>query len=231
MKTAILIGGGPSVKAGIEKGLWEQIKGQDVWSVNYAFKVMPYLPSREVFVDIAFFRNNTEDLQKLSEKGVPLYSKQHSNYANLQHAIKQYNCTREKTGYKGRHVFHTNNHLFIGKMGLSGTFAISLAVAEGYEQLYLLGYDFGPTNLHDNFTHFYQNDIKVVSSGVQHPEVYFDQQNKVKADVEDFKIYVGEENLKIWNVSLNSNIPHFPKLSWEEFFKQIKGDGNETNKV
>jgi len=39
----IILGGGYSVKEGIEKGLWNKIKDKNVWSLNYVFLTMPFL--------------------------------------------------------------------------------------------------------------------------------------------------------------------------------------------
>ena len=74
-KKAILIGGGASITEGIEKNLWEKIRGKDIWSLNYAYKTMPYFPTRELFVDKSFYRNNREDLLLLALNGVKMYSK------------------------------------------------------------------------------------------------------------------------------------------------------------
>ena len=41
----IILGAGASLKEGVYKGLWEVIKGQDIWAINFMFKVMPYPPS------------------------------------------------------------------------------------------------------------------------------------------------------------------------------------------
>ena len=114
-------------------------------------------------------------------------------------------------------------------MGLSGMFALSLAVAEGYEEIYLLGYDFGTTVLTNKNTHFYQNNMPhVYSTGMNHPEVYRMPDNKVKREVEDFKVYLNTPNLKIWNVSMVSNIPYFDKISYQDFYTKLKQKGEKN---
>ena len=228
MTRVILVGGGNSVQEGIEKNLWEQIKEETIWSCNYAYANMPYLPSRQIWVDTSFYKHNVEDMQKLYEKGVPLHIKQHNQFAGIAEHSKQYVSSREAKNYFGRDALK-RNILFYGRMGLSGMFALSLAVAEGYDEIYLLGYDFGTSAITVKKTHFYQEKMPhVYSTGVNHPEIYRMPDNKVKREVEDFKVYLNTPNLKIWNVSTISNIPYFDKLSYEDFYTKLKNEG-ETN--
>lgn len=222
MKSAILIGGGNSVLEGIELGLWSKIKEKDVWSVNYAFMTMPYLPSREVFVDRCFYRNNISALQALAEQKVPLYARYQDVYADRDE-IKKFQTTREKKGYKGKQALKTDGtpHLFVGELGLSGTFALSLAIAEDYDTIYLLGYDFGVINYEDKNTHFYKDKLKIISTGVGNPQIYINKDNSVKDVVRDYEIFSNEQNVKIYNVSLQSRIPYFDKIDYSTFFTQI----------
>jgi len=231
MKELVIVGGGRSVKHGIELGLWDKIKDKTIWSLNYAFMTMPYLPKREVWVDIAFYTNNVESLQKLSEQGVQMVAKRHKKYADI-FPIKCYEQTRNRTGYKGKEALKVDGtpHIFLGRMGMCGTFALSLAVAENYEKIYLLGYDFGTPEAGDTKTHFYQGDIQVRSTGVGNTHVYRggDRSNKnlVKKDVEDYEVYGSDAY--IINVSPQSNIPYFQKITYEEFFEELINEGNNS---
>ena len=220
MKRVFLLGGGMSVKEGINLGLFSKISGQDVWSINYAFMTMPYLPKREVWVDVAFYKSNIDALQKLWEQGVEIHCKQHMTYAGIKEHIHQYGSTRESKFYYGKHAIQ-NNLIYYGRMGLSGIFALSLAIAEGYEEIYLLGYDFGTPNLQDKNTHYYQDTLKVYSTGVIHPEIYRTPDNAVKREVEDFRVFL-QEPIKILNCSMISNIPYFEKITYNQLFERIK---------
>ena len=213
----IIIGGGHSVKEGIQKGLWNKIGGERVWSCNFAHLTMPYLPTRELFVDVTFWRNNAGVLQDLHQKGVEIVARRHDRYVHVD-GITTYPVAREKDEYYGREAIR-KNVVFTGGMGLCGTFALSVAIAEGYEDIYLLGYDFGTPKSTDDFTHYYQGEIDVPSSGVGRPEVYYSG-NGIKNFVHDYEVFVGSAN--IWNVSLQSNIQCFPKLSWGEFFSRLE---------
>lgn len=210
-KSCIIIGGGHSVKEGIEKDLWNKIKGKDIWSLNYAYKTMPYLPKRELWVDVSFFKENTNDLQDLAKKEVVLCAKKHNMYSFISE-IKQYTTTRN--------IKESKEKCYIGSSGLVGFFSLSIAISEGYTEIYLLGYDWGTPDINNKKTHYYQSDIKVNSSGIGNVGIYLDKNNKPNEKIKDFEIYL-KENSKIYNVSLISHINYFEKLSWENFFNKL----------
>ncbi len=221
MKSCILVGGGYSVKEGIELGLWDKIKGQEIWSLNYAYKFIPYLPSRQLWVDLSFFKNNINDLQKLQEQGVSLYTKDHPLYKEKMYRdkITSYELTRK---WKE----HTDKIYVGSSLGLVGNYALSLAFKEKYDIIYLLGYDFGTKASTDLNTHFYvdvaeENNIK--SSGLKRPGVYYqDGKNSIKNDVLDFDNYKTIYGSKVYNVSMDSNLHSFEKISYQEFFNILE---------
>jgi len=221
IKQCVLLGSGASIREGIDKDLWNKIKGQNIWSLNYAWLTMPYLPKRELFVDNNFFKDNVVKLQELAEKGVEVIGKFHSKNAYID-KITKYKTTREKAKYFGKESIK-KNLIFRGAMGLVGMFALSLAIAEGYNEIYLLGYDFGTVSLEEKFTHYYQDKLNVKSSGVGRPIVYRTPKNEIKKQVSDFDVFLREKDVNIYNVSLMSNIPFYKKISYEEFFKCLNG--------
>lgn len=227
--SCIIIGGGKSVRKGIETGLWDKIKNKDVWSLNYTYKLYPYKPSRECFVDFSFYKNNAKDIKELYNQGVPIYSKQNSKFKRINNDyIILYNTVREKGSFRGRQALKTppEPHLFIGQMGLVGTFALSLAIAEGYKDIFLLGYDFGPPKPTDKDTHWYQKQIKVESTGVGVPNVYWNKGTGLRPHITDYKVFNQVKDANIYNVSLQSNIEYFQKISYNKFYELIgeKGD-------
>lgn len=213
MRDVIICGGGYSVKEGIDKGLWDKIKNKEIWSLNYAYKAMPYLPTREIWLDKHFFKINIEELQKLYKQKVECIAKFNDIYCAIKDIIT-YEGTQDKT------LFGKDKIMFTGSMNLVGFFALSLALYEKIDRVYLLGYDFGNSGLNNKLTHFYQDSVPCVSSGVGRPDVYRLENNKIKNEVKDFELYT-HQSTKIYNVSLNSNIPYFTKLSWEYFFYKI----------
>jgi hypothetical protein len=217
MKQLIILGGGYSIKEGIEKGLWDKIKGRDVWSLNFAYEVMPFLPTKELWIDINFFKNHISELQTLSNLGVKLGAKAHSQYNDIPEII-QYHTSRNLKDYN---EINKGKVYFIGQKGLCGFLGLSVGLSELYNEIYLLGYDFGTTGLNDKNTHFYQENTSIHSVGIGRPDIYRDENNIVIPEVKDFEVYLKEINTKIYNVSLNSNIQCFEKLSWEDFFKKL----------
>jgi hypothetical protein len=204
----IIIGGGASVSEGIELGLWEHIKGQEVWSLNYAFKSMPYLPTKQLWVDTTFFRNNTLALENLAKQGVECHVKKNDKYVFLNNLI-QHETTRKP---------EEKDKTYIGGLGFCGMFALSLAVKGQYKRIFLLGYDFGTPNQGDTNTHFYQGKVDYISTGVGRPQVYLNTFTTPKKDVKEFDLY---KDYPVYNVSMRSHISSFPKITYEEFFKLI----------
>jgi len=217
-KECIIVGGGNSVQQGIKEGLWDKIKGREVWSTNFVFMTMPYLPSREIWLDKSFFKSNIVKLEELYKNGVPCYTKKNAIYANIPE-IQTYPSSREVRD------FDNEEKLFSGGSGLTGTFSLSLAIRERYWRIYLLGFDFGTVSKDDKNTHYYQHSLNVHSVGFGNPQIYREEKNQeqVKSTVEEYKLFLNR-GAEIVNVSPNSNIHCFQKISYTEFFRRI----NET---
>jgi len=226
MTPTVLIGGGASITEGIQLGVWQKIQACDTWSLNYAFRMMPYLPTRELWVDHAFFDKNMADVEKLWKQGVKLVAKKNNRYAMINHclgeAITQYEESRQPPGFQGVQALRNlTPFMFGGRFGLVGVFALSVAMAERRTPIFLLGYDFGTLSHEDNVTHFYQDQLDVYSTGIRNTQIYLDANNKPKAPVEEFNLFQREaepNGITIYNVSLKSHITAFPKISYQEFF-------------
>lgn len=214
-KTIVLIGGGNSISEGLRLNLWDKLKESktEIWSINFAYMIMPFAPSVECWVDISFFRNNMESLQKLSAQGVKCCAKKHMTYANISE-VTTYETTRDPK--------EMHQKTYIGRMGLSGFFAMHLAIKENPERIFALGFDFGANS---KKTHFYQDDIQVKSTGIGKPELYRNG-NSVKDEVRDWEYFTSPDiKTKIYNVSPESAINCFEKIDYLTFFNLIK---NET---
>jgi hypothetical protein len=214
----ILVGAGYSVKEGIDLGLWREIRKQNVWSINYAYQTMPFVPSAEIWQDLSFWVENQNSLHKLYVQGCCLFARCHEDYKNS----KEISCFESTpTEFYGRDAA-AKGKIFTGRMGLTGVFALSLAVAKKYKTIYLLGYDFGSMSVRDTNTHFYQ-DAGINPGASKHPSIYM-YGDKPRSEVTDFDLFLDvmkEDDLKIYNVSPNSNISSFPKIGYEEFFRRL----------
>ncbi len=206
-RNIVIIGGGASITPQLPQ-LWDKIKNEEVWSINFAFLTFSFLPSREIWMDLSFFKNNIESLQKLYIQGGSCHAKKNSKYALIPE-INLHETTRNPN--------EKDKKLYVGRMGLSGFFALSLAIKENPNNIFLLGYDFKSIN---GKTHYYQDTHKVQSSGVGHPEIYV-KDGKPKDEVRDWENFLGS-NIPIYNVSLESAIECFPKISYEEMFSKLE---------
>lgn len=220
-KLVIILGAGTSIKEGIEKGLWDKIRKYETWSLNSMYKIMPYLPTKELWADRKFFDMNITELQIMCQRDkVELITKKNSRYNLIPEIIQRVSTTKVENYAKEKDTLYT------GRMGLVGLFALSLAVKENYDKIYLLGYDWGTTSLKDTNTHVYQDKIKqlkIYSGGAGRPIVYFRPNGKLKDEINDFKTF-NKDREKIINVSIKSNINFFQKIDYLEFFKRIKED-------
>lgn len=211
MNSLIICGGGYSIKEGISLGLWDNIKNKaDIWSINFAYLAMPYTPNAQLWLDTSFFRNQGNSVLSLYDKDCKLYTKKHGKYDNIP-IIEQFDTTKDK---------NIQDKLYIGTQGLSGFFALSLAISKGYKDIYLLGYDYGTSSTTNTNTHFYQETLSVPSSGVRNPGVYRQNNNHVKKDVNDF-LHYNQYAVNIINVSPQSNIEAFKKMTYPELFKHF----------
>ena len=226
MKRVIILGGGYSVKEGIDQNLWHKIHGEEVWSLNSCFKAMPWLPSKQLFVDRDFWRHEADSMEDLHKKGVPIITRNMGILLENRPEITKYGVTRVRGEFKGLNGIK-ENLIFNGNMGLVGTFALHIAVCMDFDEIYLLGFDFGSSHVDNKFTHWYQESIpqlNIQSYGAARPEVYLHKDaghvNEIRKDIEDFQVF---QNLGkvIWNVSLNSHITFFPRISYKEFFERL----------
>jgi len=227
MKSIIIVGGGASIREGVDKGLWDKIKGKEIIALNSSYKVMPYEPSIEMWVDKDFFLHDIDELQKLQMKGVKLVAKEHVKLKPFLDLIEIWPTSREAHNYFGKDSIN-KRMMYYGRQGLSGAFALCYCIGCGYDTIYALGYDFGSPNIEQKFTHWYQDSLlekNIYSAGAGHPELYVapNNPNVPISFMEDFKLFANEDT-KIYNVSLISNLPYFPKISYDEFFERISNE-------
>lgn len=141
---------------------------------------------------------------------------------------------------------------------LIGIFALTLGIALGFKEIYLLGYDCKEIN---GQTHFYQGlvdmkeHIKIFLNGVLKDKRYFwrgvgrfEKKDKVKDNrIGRYKtstynnecghlnkkwfapFHAERKTIKIYNVSPESQITIFPTITYEQFYKQIKN--NEIDQI
>lgn len=230
-KQLIIIGGGYSITEGIDKGLWSTLEGSFTMGLNYSYHY--YDSTLQSYVDHDFYAKNKDDLEAL-----PLIVGKHHN------TLKYYkNTIALRTTNKYSRDLSTG----VYNSCLSGIFALSLGIyLLGEGEIYLLGYDYGDVRTNkaiasnDDYggktekkkypiTHFYQGDIK--HRGIGKVNYYNGVigrkgERQPRADW-DFRVYNKESKVKIYNVSINSKITVFPKLSYKEFFEKLSSERSE----
>lgn len=204
-KEAIIIGGGASISEGVSLGLASKLENKCVIALNYAYKYFPH--TMLVFIDKEFYKtsNITRNPDIYNElKSEPLIVGTH--HPEIQKALHANTIivTQSSEHARGKSL---EKGFYSG--ALCGIFALSLVTfLLNYEGIiYLLGYDW--TKLSKD-THFY-NDIKHRGIGYSNYYQTHDADNY-------FRAFKNESKLKIYNVSLNSNIESFEKIPYEYMF-------------
>lgn len=207
-KQLIIIGGGSSIKEGIEQGLWDKLKDKFVIGINFSYNYHQD-PTIQCYLDKQVRDDHEDDFNKLA---LIVTKKQPIKNRENEVQIETYN------------TYERNLSSGIYKGSLTGIYALSLAIyLLDIGEIFLLGYDYGASPGKDkgnrDITHFYQGEIE--HRGVGKVNYY---NSKGRGD-QDFSVYKEEKQVKIYNVSLNSKINVFEKISYEEFFNKLD---NET---
>jgi len=216
---AIIIGGGKSIQEGVSLNLTNRIENKFVITANFA--CYHFNSTLTTFLDKDFYLGNLnpqithqinqEHIEKL--KSLPLivgnrFTDDVKYYYPNTIPVKIYN-NHHHYHQKGLH----QTEFYSGS--LTGIFSISLAayLMKDSGNIYLLGFDW--TNKELDNTHYYnKNEINHRGQGYtrfysnHNPNFYFEP-------------FLKEKNLKIYNVSLGSNITSFEKISYEQLFTKI----------
>jgi len=216
----VIIGGGTSLKEGIQKGLWNRMIGKYTIGLNHIYKYFPR-PTIQSYVDIDFYNDEYKNL-----KDIPLIIGKY--HYNLEHMEKK--AHPNTIMLQCIPNYHRDLKDGIYKDSLVGLFALSLAIKlldKG--EIFLLGYDYGSNGAKDKLgrkvTHFNQGEINHTGMGKVDYYETIGRANK------DFGVYAKEEKVKIYNVSLNSKILTFPKISYDEFFNKLKDGEVDQDRI
>jgi len=223
-KEVVIIGGGSSIQEGISKGLWKFLEGKFTIGCNYSYR--HFLPTVATFVDRPFFHERKKELLNL-----PLViGKGHTDILvakkNNQEAFKNVLLCKTTSAYFGKDAIKKDK---VFSAVLVGLFSITISICLGIKTIYLLGFDWTKKTVQKDrdqlkrpITHYYQKDEALKHRGIGKTSYYDSHEPK-----ELFKYFLKEQDLKIYNVSLNSNIDCFEKLSYEEFFTRLTENYNQ----
>lgn len=236
-KQLIIIGGGSSIIEGIDKGLFGKLKNKFTFGLNYSHHFVD--TTTTLYVDDKFYYNEKLYLNALpmviGQKFPEIPSSLH--HITLPIAIK-YNRDCKGGVYKPT---------------LVGLFALSLGIhILDIGEIFILGYDSGAKNKTFDqkgraLTHFYQygnlvskytdKPVTLDHRGISKINWYngtrIDKVSKkrITRAEHEFKVYAQETRVKIYNVSLESKIPTFEKISYNQFFKMLDNQVYDQNEL
>lgn len=244
MRQLIILGGGTSVIEGIDKGLFETIKNK--WTIGLNYSHHYFNSTCLMYVDDNFWLYQKYFMEKL-----PLVIGKESRKVRLS-ANK---IELESNNYYNRDCLGgVYKSTLVGIFALSLAIKI-LNIGEIYLLGYDYGAKKGEGNqlrAYDKnkkaLTHWYQHgNLKSVYTGESQELIHrgigkvnwYEAMDEIKNPQtkecrrvpraeKEFQVYENESKVKIYNVSLESNIPTFPKMSYEDFFKRLnKEDLNQ----
>jgi len=186
MKSVIIIGGGTST----EGFNWDLIKNKSTIGINYAYKLIT--PTILTIDNNVFYDSNMTKLEVLN---CPMIS---------------HHCNRKNViNIPPSDVYYGRDSLKKGKIYthyLTGIYSITLALALGYDTIFLLGYDMNVSK-----------DYRVHNKNLKHPE---DSIAPYRPQMSRFNVFKNEKN--IYNVNPNSALKVFPKISYTMFEAVLK---------
>lgn len=238
--TCFIIGSGASIRQNMwnisayDLPIWEKLKNKFIVTLNWGYKFIN--PTIEMFADYQFYTQEKEELDKLN-----LIVGRNDSFFTRE--LKYSNRINDNLFLIPSAPIEKENGKIIQKCGwgedswkkgfycsqLTGILSLSFIIALGCTNIYLLGYDGNETN---NYTHFYQDDLKIgyiFSNGKKRTGIGKNEKGLYKTNTYNqsldkwFQLFQPYLNtIKIWNVNLNSAISIFPKISYNELYKNLQ---------
>jgi len=228
---AIIIGGGASLKEGIEKDLWNRLKGKFTIGLNLSYRA--FESTIQCLSDPDPYKDWLDDLKKLSLNVV------RSNDKTLLYPLPNTIILPFDS-----EIYHRDISKGCYSNRLTGLFALSLSIyLLECGKLYILGYDFGRLNNRKDedgriITHWHQNkfehsgvgkfdwyesksDIDNYKVGIEREDNNIEYLTGIQNRVKVFEVYKYEKRVKIYNVSLLSKINTFEKIGYDNFFNML----------
>lgn len=205
----VIIGGGDSIRAEAEQGLWSKLEGRYTIGLNYNF--YHFNSTCLMGVDDEFY-NNKEVFEKLEKLPLIVFG--------FDKEVKKYhpNTIVLRTHYKYSRDLSSGAYC----SRLAGMFALTLGIyLLDVGTIFLLGYDYNWNEkkiMNNKFvTHYYQGEIK--HRGIGHWSYY----NSIERTKNDFAPYKDETKVKVFNVigEPESRIPIFEKIDYPTFYSKL----------
>jgi len=249
----IIVGGGSSIRQNMwdtpisDLLLWSKIKNEFTIGTNWSYKY--FNSTILMYNDYQFYGTEKENLQNipliLGKEDGSYQRKDGIKHDNNVILLKECQSIKKRKYNECEESMHPHywrkqawEKGFYSSQ-LIGLKALNLAIALDCDEIYLLGNDAcdinGHTHFYDdtNVGHYMWNGQKYSGVGKNDRGLYnTGTYNKID-ELNNFWFKPYEEELqkgiKIFNVSLNSKIDIFPKISYEEFYNKLSINKQETN--
>ena len=227
-ESCFIIGNGPSLSADDLKVLHDN--NIDTFAVNRIFKIFPqtnWRPTYYVSTDHVLVRDILDDVNKIEskEKYIPLQNKYYHGIKIKKAHYFYRNDNRDKDQPEGFSLDCTDQVNMRGTVTIA---SIQLAAHMGYRYIYLLGVDHNfdkiitengeiiiDPSVKNYFVEGYDNDVA--------DEVVHDLGNTTKSYL-DVQRFYSNHGVQIYNVSRQTKLTVFPRMSFEKAIKEIIND-------
>lgn len=246
-KRAIIICSGASIRENQwdipikDLQIWKEI--QDEYTIGINWLKNYYTPTVLLYGDYQFYLEEIENLKTMplvfgmQDSFYGRYYPKTKNWYDQYHLHDNIYLLPHRKIINGKH-YHGINAWKNGfyERYLTGIVAINLAIASGCKEIYILGMDCCSTQ---GRTHFYQDEFipyRISENGVKNTGVGQYENGEYKTGVYNnsdlntvYLPFLEEKDINIYNVSLNSKITVFPKISYKEFYAKIKENKEELS--
>jgi len=227
IKSIIIVGGGPSILDGLALNLKDKIKNKCVLLCNYAYETLE--GSALCFVDASNSEKCFYNVNKNFIKSFPVSFGIDKNLDIPKPTDKTF-WIKNSEKYLGWRNF--KNGAYCAE--LTGYFALSIAcwLLEGIGNVYLCGFDWTQRTESDkqkgvsDNPHAINAPLELRAKTHYYPKYHrgvgFTEYYETHNPNDKFAPFLEEKNIKIYNVSPNSNITCFEKINYKQFFNLLE---------
>jgi len=232
-KRCIIIGSGNSLTEGFEKNLPKLLQNEIVFTINEEFRF--FKSTLTTFVDWTFYKCRY-NLLKYHPMVVGRWDHHIKNKEYCCEILPQLILLPSCSKYLGQDSWKKG--FYTGK--LSGLFTLTFAIALGFEKIFLLGFDCksinGKTHHYEGISGFGQfveengkpRNRMGKKNGIYNTGIFNKKKKDFNQDIWDN--YKPElEKIQIYNVSSDSIIDTFPKITYDDFIVKIKENSSNIN--
>lgn len=220
MSDIIIIGGGSSIKSLIARDLWNKIKNNITIGLNFSFR--DFMPTIVCCCDYKFYVGKVGIQERKDPNTGEIYLDKtvfdpefRSELTAVPLIVAPARNEMINDKLPNGEAVNKENTIFLPyyteDIQLCGIWGLNVACKLYPDRIFLLGFDYGDIG---QGTHYYTHTNH---RGIGLTKVYDDKK------LEYFESFI-DSGIKIYNVSLDSNLKCFPKISGVTFFNMIKNN-------